>query len=61
MRVLVIRGRRASLLLVWERSGRLLVHEGFTDSAVAIRAKAISGLLASQNRGHVSIAISSDM
>ena len=28
----------------------LLVHEGFKDKVATIRAKAISGLLASQNR-----------
>ena len=50
MRVLVTRGRRVSLLPVRERSKRLLVHEGFKDRAAAIRAKAISGLLASQDR-----------
>ena len=48
MRALVIRGGRISLLLVRERS--FLVHEGFKDMVAAIRAKAISGLLASQNR-----------
>ena len=31
MRVLVARGRRAKLRLVWERSQRLPVHEGFRD------------------------------
>ena len=39
--------RRASLLLVQERSRRLLVHDGFRDRAAGIRAKAILGLLAS--------------
>ena len=48
--VLVTGGRRANLLLVRERSRRILVHEGFRDRAVAIRAKAISGLLASYDR-----------
>ena len=43
MRVLVARGRRVSLLLVRERSRRLLVHEG--SRAAAIRARGRSGLL----------------
>ena len=47
MRVLVARGRRARLLPVRERSQRLPVHKGFKDKAVAIRAKARPGLLAS--------------
>ena len=38
--VLVTRRRRVSLLLVRERSRRLLFHEDFTDRAVTIRAKA---------------------
>ena len=42
---LVTRGKRASLLLVWERSRRLLVHEGFRD-----RAKVRPGFLPSQDR-----------
>ena len=46
MRVLVAKGRRVSLLLVRKRSGRLLVHEGFRDKAMTIKAKAISRLLA---------------
>ena len=37
MRVLVARGRRVSLLLVWERSQRLLVRGGLR--VAAIRAK----------------------
>ena len=37
MRVLVARGRRVSLLLVWERNRGLLVHVG--SKATAIRAK----------------------
>ena len=41
MWVLVVRGRRVSLLLIWERIPRLPVQEGFKDKAVAIRAKAI--------------------
>ena len=47
IRVLVTRGRRVSLLLVQDRSRRLLFHEDFRDKALAIRAKARSGLLAS--------------
>ena len=48
--VLVARVRRVSLLLVQERNGRLPVHEGFKDRVVAIKAKAISRLLAIQGR-----------
>ena len=68
MRVLKIRGMRANLLLLsQERSRGLLLHEGFRDRVVVTRAKAkinhhkmgdTSGLLASQGRGHVSIATS---
>ena len=47
IRVLVTKERRASLLLVRERSRRLLVYEGFRDKAVAIKAKARSRLLIS--------------
>ena len=43
------RGMRISLLLGRERSRRLLFHEDFRDEATTIRAKAILGLLASQN------------
>ena len=50
IRVLVTRGRRVSLLLVRERSRRLLFHEDFRDRDATIRAKAISGLLASYDR-----------
>ena len=50
MRVLVARERRVSLLLVQERSRRLLVHEGFRDKAAAIRAKAILELSVSQGQ-----------
>ena len=66
--MLVIRGRRVnSLLLARERSRGILLRQGFKDRVVAIRAKAkIShpkmgdtlGPLASQGRGHVSIATS---
>ena len=45
--VLVIKERRVCLLLVQERSIRLLFHEGFMDRAMAMRAKTRSGLLAS--------------
>ena len=37
MRVLVARGRRASLLLVMERSRGLLVHEGSRVAAIRAR------------------------
>ena len=50
MRVLVARGWRTSLLLVRERSRRILIHEDFKDGAVAIRAKARSGLRINQDR-----------
>ena len=40
MLVLVIRGRMVSLILVRERSIRLLFHEDFRDRAVTIKAKA---------------------
>ena len=50
MRRLVARGRRVSLLLIQERSRRLLVHEDFRDGAAAIRAKARLGLLVSEGR-----------
>ena len=49
MQVLVARGRRTSLLLVWERSRRLLVHEDFRDGAATISAKARLGLLVRQD------------
>ena len=44
--VLVTKGMRVSLLLVRERSRRLLVQEGFKDRAATIRVKAKLGLLA---------------
>ena len=47
IRVLVIRGRTVNLLVVRERSKRLLFQEDFKERGVAIRAKASSGLLAS--------------
>ena len=46
-KVLVTRGWRVNLFLVWERSRRLLFYEDFRDRAATIRAKARSGLLAS--------------
>ena len=70
MRVLKIRGRRANLLLIAQgRSRGIFLHMGFNDRAAVIRAKAkvnhtkmgeTSRLLASQGRGHVSIATSLD-
>ena len=70
MQVLKIRGGRSNLLfLAQERNRGVLLCKGFKDSSVAIRAKAtvdhpkvgdISGRLASQCRGHVSIATSLD-
>ena len=50
MRVLVEKGKRVRILLVQERSRRLLVHEGFRDRAAAIRAKVRPGLLVRQDR-----------
>ena len=68
--MLKIRGRRANLiLLAWEGSRGLLLRKDFRHRAVVIRAKArindpkmgdISGLLARQGRGYVSIATSLD-
>ena len=49
IRVLVARGIRISLLLVRERSKRLLFHEDFRDRAGAIRTKAKPGLPVSQD------------
>ena len=70
MRESKIRGRRANLLLLVQgRSRGLLLCRVFRDKASTIRAKArvkhpkmggILGLLATQGRGHVSIAISLD-
>ena len=70
MPVLVIRRRRTIfLLLARERSGGLLLREGFRDKAAAPRAKDrishrkmgdTSGLLASQGRECVSSATSLD-
>ena len=70
MWVLKIRGGRVNLLLLSQgRSRGLLLRKGFEDRAEAIRVKAkvnhpkmgdTSGLIASQGRGHVSIATSLD-
>ena len=59
MRVLMVRGRRVSLLLVWERSQRLLVHEGFR--AAAIRAKVRLGFQVRRDRRFVISVISQDI
>ena len=71
IRVLEIRGRSADLLLLSQgRSRGHLLRKGFMDRVTAIRAKAkvyhpkmgdTSRLLASQGRGHVSIATSLDI
>ena len=50
IRVLVIRGRRISLLLVQERSRRLRCPEDLRDEVAALRAKARLGLLVSQDQ-----------
>ena len=65
-----IRERRANLLLLAQGKSRgHLLHRGFRDKVAAIRAKArvnhpkigdTLGLLASQGRGHVSIATNLD-
>ena len=70
IQVLVIRGRRANLILLAQERGRgLLPCEGFRDRTTTIKAKArishpkmggTSGLLVCQGRGHVSIATSLD-
>ena len=57
--VLVARGRRVSLLLVRERSRRLLVHVG--SKATAIRARDRSGLLVRLGRWCVTIDSSPDI
>ena len=59
MRVLVARGRRASLLLVRERSIRLLVHEG--SRVTAIRAKDGSEFLVRLGRWCATIASTPDI
>ena len=70
IRILVARGRRASLLPVREISQRLLVREGFRVKAIAIRVKEkishpkmgdTSVLLANQGRERVSSATSLDI
>ena len=65
MRVLKIRERRANLLLLAQgRSRGLLLHKGFKDRAKARvnhpKMGDTLGLLASQGRGHVSIATNLD-
>ena len=50
MRVLVARGRRVSLLLVRERSKRLLLRKDFRNRAEVIKAKAKIGHLVRQDR-----------
>ena len=59
MRVLVARGRRVGLLLVKERSRRLLVHEG--SRAAAIRARDRSELTVRLGRWCATIASSPDI
>ena len=59
MRVLVARGRRPSLLLVQERSPRLLIREGFR--AAAIKAKVRPGLPVRQDIRRVISTISLDI
>ena len=59
MQVLVVRGRRVSLLLVRERSPGLLVHEGFRIAA--IRARDRSGLLVRLGRWCAIITSSPDI
>ena len=68
--MLKIRGRIANLLLLVQgRSRGILLRKGFKDRIMIIRAKArvnhprvgeTLGLLASQGKGHVSIATSLD-
>ena len=48
--VLVLRGKRITLPLIREGSGRLLFHGDFKDGVVAIKAKAELGLLARRGR-----------
>ena len=50
MRVLVARGRRVILLLVWERGKRLLLRKDFRNRAEVIKAKAKIGHLVKQDR-----------
>ena len=70
MRVLKIREGRVSLLLLAQgRSRGLLLRKGFRDKATVVRIKSrvnhpkmggTSGLLPSQDKGHVLIATSLD-
>ena len=70
MRVLQIRGSKANLLIIAQRRSRgLLLLKSFRNRAAAIRANArvnhpkmgdTTGLLATQGKGHVSIATSLD-
>ena len=48
--VLVLSGRRVSLLLVRERGRRLLLHKDFRNRVEVIRAKAKIGHLVRQDR-----------
>ena len=50
MRVLVVRGRSVSLLLVQERDRRLLIRKDFRNRAEVIRAKAKIGHLVRRDR-----------
>ena len=50
IRVLVARGRRVSLPLVWERGRRILLSKDFRNRAEVIRAKAKIGHLVRQDR-----------
>ena len=50
MRVLMARGRRVSLLPVWERGRRLLLRKDFRNRAEVIKAKAKIGHLVRQDR-----------
>ena len=59
MRVLVVRGRRVSLLQVWERNRGLQVHVG--SRAAAIRARDISGLPIKLSRWCATITSSPDI
>ena len=59
MRVLRVRGRRVSILPVWERSQRLLVREGFRVST--IKAKVRPEHPVKQDRRFVISAISLDI
>ena len=59
MRVLVARRRRVSLLLVWERSKRLLIH--VDSKAMAIRARDGSELPVRLGRWCATIASSLDI